>query len=328
VKALHPDFLPSTVRGARRPFSVEFCHLGRERLTRPFFEDHLQSRMRLPFNQLLRPRCTLDELVGLSERHPGLPPTGFIFHMSRCGSTLLAQMLAALPANVVLSEAPPIDTVLQLGLRDASVTDEDRVRWLRALVSALGRPRAGGETRLFVKLDSWHTHFLPLLRRAFPTVPWIFLYRDPLEVLVSQARQRGSQMIPGVLPPSLIGISAEEREGLTLDAYAARVLAGICRAALAHKDALGLFVSYRELPDALAGVIAAHFGVTFTPEERALLAEASRRDAKSPTLSFQPDAEAKRREATASLRALADAWLGDLHAQLEAARGRALAGVR
>jgi hypothetical protein len=320
VKALHPDFIPFSVRGARRPFSVEFCHLGRERLTRPFFEDDLQSRMRLPFNQLLRPRCTLDELVGLAERTPGLPPRGFIFHTSRCGSTLLAQLLAALPANVVLSEAPPIDTVLQLGLRDASVTDEDRIRWLRALVSALGQPRAGGETGLFVKLDAWHTHFLPIVRRAFPTVPWLFLYRHPLEVLVSQARQRGSQMIPGVLPPSLIGLSEEEREGLTLDAYASRVLAGICRAALAHRDALGLFVSYRELPEALEGRIAAHFGITFTSEERSLLAEASRRDAKSPTLPFEPDREAKKRDATASLRALADEWLGDLFAQLEAAR--------
>jgi gluconate kinase len=321
VKALHPDFLPFAVRGAQRPFSVEFCHLGRERLTRSFFEDHLQPRMRLPFNQLLRPRCTLDALVDLAKERPGLPPTGFIFHMSRCGSTLLAQLLAALPENVVLSEAAPIDSVLQLGTRDASVTDEDRVRWLQAMVSALGQPRAGGETRLFVKLDSWHTHFLPLIRRAFPSVPWIFLYREPLEVLVSQARQRGSQMIPGVLPPALVGIPAEERAGLTLDAYAARVLAGICRAALAHRDTLGRFVSYRELPDALEGSIAAHFGLGFTPEERALLATAARRDAKSPTQPFQPDTSAKQREATASLRALADEWLGGLHAQLEAARG-------
>ena len=49
----------------------------------------------------------------------------------------------------------------------------------------------------FVKFDSWNTLDLALIRRAFPDVPWIFLYRDPVEVIVSHMRQRGSQMIPG-----------------------------------------------------------------------------------------------------------------------------------
>ena len=34
--------------------------------------------------------------------------------MSRCGSTLVSQMLAALPQNIVISEAAPIDAVVQL----------------------------------------------------------------------------------------------------------------------------------------------------------------------------------------------------------------------
>ena len=32
--------------------------------------------------------------------HPGVGPTGFIFHLSRAGSTLIAQMLAASGSNV------------------------------------------------------------------------------------------------------------------------------------------------------------------------------------------------------------------------------------
>jgi hypothetical protein len=52
------------------------------------------------------------------------------------------------------------------------------------MVAALGQARAG-ETRLFLKLDCWHMRDLPLFRRAFPNTPWVFLYRDPVEVLVS-----------------------------------------------------------------------------------------------------------------------------------------------
>ncbi len=128
--------------------------------------------------------------------------------MSRCGSTLLSQMLAALPEHVVLSEAGPLDTVLQLHFREPSVTDEERIGLLRAMMSALGQPRTGRERRLFVKLDSWHTLHLPLIRRAFPGVPWIFLFRNPVEVLVSHRRLRGGQALPGVLPPELFGLRA------------------------------------------------------------------------------------------------------------------------
>lgn len=320
--ALARDFLPIRVYGDHRPFGVDFCHFGRERLTRPFFEDSAQERLWRPFNQLFRPQRTLEELVELARTHPGIPPKGFIFHMSRCGSTLVAQQLAALPDSVVLSEAPPLDAVLQLPLRDPSVTEEEQVRWLRAIVSALGQPRTGRETRLFVKVDSWHALFLPLLRRAFPDVPWIFLYREPVEVLVSQARARGGQMVPGVLPPALLGLSLEQLRALSLDEYAAQVLARICRAALTHQDARARFVPYDALPGAIEGAIAEHFGLRFTSEERSLLAATARFNAKSPSLPFSPDGEAKQREANAALRDLADRWLAGAHAELEALSAR------
>ena len=63
---------------------------------------------------------------------------------------------------------------------------EQRIEWLRGVVSALGQPRLGTEKHLFIKFDAWKVLDLPLIRRAFPAVPWIFLYRDPVEVLTSQ----------------------------------------------------------------------------------------------------------------------------------------------
>ena len=82
---------------------------------------------------------------------------------------------------------------------------------------------------------------LPLIRAAFPAVPWIFLYRNPVEVLVSHSRRRGAHVIPGVLsvPPDL-------DQPMPLVEYAARVLARICEAALdVLPDPLATFADYR-----------------------------------------------------------------------------------
>jgi hypothetical protein len=38
-------------------------------------------------------------------------PTGFIFHMGKCGSTLLAKALAQSDRNIVIAEAPPGDKI-------------------------------------------------------------------------------------------------------------------------------------------------------------------------------------------------------------------------
>ena len=62
------------------------------------------------------------------------------------------------------------------------VSDEQRSAWLRGWMRAAGLPRSG-EKRLFEKFDAWHSFDLPFLRRAFPETPWIFLHRNPVEVI-------------------------------------------------------------------------------------------------------------------------------------------------
>ena len=140
----------------------------------PFFVQTVERCLADPFNLLFHHETSIDELGRSAARHPGLPPAGFIFHLSRCGSTLVSQMLAALPQHLVVSEAAPIDTVLQSA----------QPEWLQWIVGALGQPRNDGQRRMFVKFDAWATRHLSVIRQAFPTVPWIFLYRDPVEVLV------------------------------------------------------------------------------------------------------------------------------------------------
>ena len=314
------QWVPISVYGQSQPFGVDWCHMGKERFSDPFFVETIQRRLTVPFNQLFRPQTTLYDLVERQAVQPGLAPTGFIFHMSRCGSTLLSQQLAALPDTVVISEATPLDGLLRTRWKDPTVTEEQLVTWLRALIDALGQPRTGHETRLFIKLDTWHTLCLPVIRRAFPQTPWIFLYRDPVEVLVSQERDRGSQMMPGTLPPGLFDLTYEQVFTMSLDEYTARVLNGICEAALANRDDRGRLMNYRDFPQAAWTSCAEHFGIAFTAQEIELMQRVGHLNAKRPKQSFVADSADKQRSASAELRQLAAQWLVPMYEQLAAAR--------
>lgn len=322
VVAQLAGWTPIRVYGASGRAHVDWARLGTEPFTDPFFEQTLGRAMRNPAQLLFRRETSADALEAFAEDAAGVPPTGFIFHWSRCGSTLVAQMLAALADSVVVSEAPAIDEVLAVARRVPGVTHEQRLRWFRGMVRALGRPRRGNERRYFIKFDSWHVLELPLIREAFPDVPWIFLYRDPVEVLVSHQRRPGSQMLPGVLDPRLFGIEPASLAGFSLEEYAARVLARIGIAAAFHLQADGgRAVNFTELPGALWTSLGGTFGVEWTDDDLGRLQRAACFDAKSPTQLHVDDRAGKQREASEEVRVLAEAWVGEAYRKLEGLRG-------
>jgi hypothetical protein len=171
-----PGWLPIHIGWQQGVAHLDWAYFGEEALTESFFEASVRRALRRPLNRLVRLRTPLAELPRWVEHQPGLRPNGFIFHMSRCGSTLVSQMLAADPRNIVVSEASVIDTAVQIAAAPAGSMD-DHAALLAAVIGALGHKRAPSQCRYFIKLDSWHTIALPLFRLAFPSVPWIFLYR-------------------------------------------------------------------------------------------------------------------------------------------------------
>ncbi len=312
--ALPPrDWLPINLLAEAQAIVVDWAKLGAGPLRESFYEDSIRRALISPFNRAFRYRTRLDDIVRQTNAEDCLMPDGFIFHMSRCGSTLVAQMLAAVPDNIVISEAAPLDAIVQLARH---LPEETAIAALRAMIAVFGRKRGGREQHYFIKLDFWHPLALPLFRKAFPDVPWIFLYRDPTEVLVSQIRQRGMQMVPQFIPPSVYGIDPAD---CSLDEeYCARVLAAVCRAAIEHAGLQGgLFLNYRELPDAVFTKILAHFAVSFGEAEIAQMREAAKRDAKSPYQSFAGDADDKRKAPTDAVRHAADRYLGEIYPRLE-----------
>jgi gluconate kinase len=314
------DWLPAAASWRDRALWVHWTDFGAAPLSEPFFEQSVGRVLRKPFNRLFPHSTPIEALARAADAGRLVPPDGFVFHMSRCGSTLVSQMLAALPGAIAISEAGPIETIVAARRVRPDLREEERARWLAWMIGALGRARRGDERRCFVKLDAWHALDLPLFRRAFPSTPWIFLYRDPVETLVSHLRRRGMHMTPPLVAAERFGLEAPE-SWLDPARYCARVLAAIC---LAAADGLalggGLLVNYSQLPHAVATAILPHFGVSPDARDRAAMAAAARRDAKSPGLPFAADSVAKQREASAEARTLAERWLGGVYRRLEALR--------
>lgn len=263
------------------------------RFIEPFFEEMLTRWRRAGGASWMTPLSALET--------DGADPAALIFHVSRCGSTLLARMLAALPGHLVISEAPILDDLLR---RTPAADDGQRIAWLRGAMAAFVRSQAAPPARLIVKLDCWHIFQLPLLRRAFPRTPCLFVHRDPIEVLVSLMAMPSVTLIRDTVTPAQLGLSEAERNGLSREAHAAAILGAFFREALAHRGELTA-IGYRELPEA---ALTALSGVAFTVEEQALMRAAALQNAKAPEELFTPDTERKRREASPELLAAAARW--------------------
>jgi hypothetical protein len=308
-----PAWIPARVRADA---TVEWCEVGNAAFTDPFLGDTIE-RAKGASGLVVTP---FDVLLAEAAAHPGIAPSGFIFHCSRCGSTLVSQLARALPGTVVLSEAPAIDDVLRSGW-----AHDRKVAALRGVVTALGQPRAPEDRHLFIKFDAWHVLDVALVQEAFPRVPCLFVYRNPAEVIASQMRMPGQYLLPGALDPRIAGLaSVDEVMTAGREGYCARVLGRLLTAAaeLARDGRLDL-MSYAQCPDAAIDRVLAWTGRQANEIDRRRLLELASFDAKTPNVPFAASRDPLRQPsgvARAAAAAFADAPFATLD-QLNRARG-------
>lgn len=281
---------------------VQWRFIGIKPFTEPFFEGEIRRLTWMPLNRFLTRHTTMQAVEELAATLPVQAPAGFIFHMSRSGSTLMGRMLSAIPGVLVLSEPAPLDFVLRLGSFYANVPDTLRMAWTKALAAVMGRPRAGTEKAFVIKFDCWNIFDLDLLKQIWPDTPWVFSHRSPVEIMVSQQRQRGSQMLPGMMGWTPPGVTFEQASAMDLDDYATTVLASVTAFAVeAVPRHDGLLIDYRDMPAAGVDQLPAHFGFDLTPAEREAVVAISRANAKRPNEAFTSDTAEKRAEASPEL---------------------------
>ena len=239
--------------------AVDWADLSAERFVEPFFD---QTVARWASGPSARPlaRTGLEALAAL-DGEPSLEPAGIIFHLSRCGSTLVSRLLGTLPGVVVVNEPAPLNTLLGLG--PDRVDEAALVRVVRLVVRALGRCRLGDERQLVLKCSSWNIRRREVLAAAFPETPWVWVQRDPVRVLASLLAEP-----PGWLALQASPSRAARRFGLDPAAvpamsraeFAARALGAMLDAA-AIDPARRLCVDHADLPAAVWKRVAPHFGL-------------------------------------------------------------------
>jgi len=293
MPATQDSLLP--IRAALRP---EGLYLALRQIAPSELRDAFMQEtvLRLPAPETLvhLPRAELD-------RQPlERPPAGLIFHVARCGSTLVSQMLKRCDSVVVYAEPLPINEIL---LPPHPWPRADLVAALRAVGAALAR-HAGRPYVL--KFSSWNTLYCDLLAEAFPQSPWALCLRDPAEVAVSLLKDtpgwlkdtdEPAQRLARVIDPAGASRGREE--------YYARLYAAFCDAATQLDPARGKLLRYETLPAAVWEVLAPHFSLALDERQRQAMREAARQYSKAPVgqpTDFAPDAASKQAAVSAALR--------------------------
>lgn len=218
-------WLPVKIITGEEELLCQWMYTGDQPFNEPFFSDTLLRCKQLPENKhgfkVVSSIQMLQEWMPITKT---LQPTVFIFHVSRCGSTTLTQLLDLDPANRTLSEVPIFDEILRLPYTHPQSGHADAIeKYFRAALTWYSQPHHENENRLYIKTDSWHLHFYTLLRTWYPDIPFLVITRTPGEVLQSQNRQRGVQSVPGLLEPAIFGLNREDLS-FDLDRHMEKVL--------------------------------------------------------------------------------------------------------
>jgi len=253
---------------------VQFEHHKSDPSSYPMFRDLVaasddcldKSKITIPDLKFVVQEARKRDLDTTQPFVKAIPPRGFVFHESRCGSTLVANsLIAANPtAHRVYSESPPPVAVMRLcekqplnksciGQAAALLTD---------VIYMMGRTQDSKETALFFKIQSAGAAGIPVFQKAFPDVPWIFVYRDSVEVMMSHLKKNPAHsncMRSSRAPSKLYHNLAKERfnidnsKQLSVEQHCSLHLAALCEAAVASmKDSItGRMVNYADLPNIL-----------------------------------------------------------------------------
>ena len=297
-------------------------------LAEPFFQQTVE-RVRNDGTSRRELFTEFDVLLQLEKELESVAPTGFIFHSSRCGSTLVANACRALANSIVLSEALAIDKLIARFITDAGGIKESLYSvFLRGLVHAMGQRRRGNEQHLFVKFACCSFSQIERIRRVWPHVPWVFLYRDPVETIVSNVNDVPSWLVDEdrrVLA-AITGTTAAAIEEMTLEELCARTIGSFFTHAERLANDNGMLVNYNQLSVPVLSSVLSFFNVSPSAQELETITRVSGIYAKevSGTRKFVDDSAAKQKLASQKVREMAAVWANEPYQRLEAKRLRSI----
>ena len=317
-----PDFerfwTPIDIRASKRSSQVTLCQLD----WKQYNENPHQHAM---FKDLVamsncngnnRKSVNLDDYIQQVDNEKNnmryAPPTGFIFHESRVGSTLVANLFGTDPHSLVFAESPPIANVL---MHCQGCDRKDQINILRQIVKAMGV--SPFHKRLFFKCQSITSTKMSILLEAFPDTPWGFVYRKPVQTMMSQLdpdKGVGGPCLRSMsAPPERVSSVARKAGGSNppSEAWCAAHLNMLCTFAIESYQAFskdktntehqrGMLINYEGLPGIIPKVILPMFGVSPSEEwvRRMAIESGSYSKKNIKSKKFEGDSEKKERKAS------------------------------
>ncbi|KAL3781698.1 hypothetical protein HJC23_009916 [Cyclotella cryptica] len=269
-----------------------------------------------------------------------MPPSAFVFHESRVGSTLVANSLAAMDpeANRVFSESTPINMALSVCEGMGADCDlETNANLFRDVVYLMGRTNSIKEKHLFFKVSSAGTKRMKIMREALPSTPWIFVFRNPVQTMMSHLDPAkigpDTRNILAVCtkakrsPPDdlikLVADTGRDIRDISDIEFCAAHLASLCESALKElrKTTTGKAVEYDGLVDKLiSDIIPNHFGIEMTSDARQRILDVSKTYSKNkgPRKSeWEEDSEKKEDRATKEIKDASELFMTESYTELQ-----------
>jgi hypothetical protein len=250
-----------------------------------------------------------------------------VFHESRCGSTLVANTLIGMnPSHhrTYSESTPPAFAFKNVcGQEYSACTPQVAAQVFRDVIYLMSRTNDPAEERVFFKFQSATTLNIQIFQEAFPDVPWLFVYRDPVQVMMSHVRdglERANCVRQRNRPSQSVAQLAAKKDmhASTMEAeyFCAAHLATLTESAMRALQVpgnKGIPVEYSTLPDRLYEDILPKIGVHVGEEEIDRIKTVAAKYAKgrqgSRAGEFQQDSEKKEEEASDKVKEAAALFL-------------------
>jgi hypothetical protein len=303
---------------------VRWAYFGDQRLTEPFFSQSV-ARLREGARPAWEMQTSIQSIMREAGQLPRSMPNGFIFHVSRCGSTLVSNAFKVLDGLEVVAEARPI-TRLFMPCRPSepalvsSSYDPERKQLAECLFSLFSSYRTGKAEPIIVKFTSQNSLSLETIRRFWPEIPCLFVIREPVAVMVSNLRDGGLDRFtesPALACDMCAGASLSSVGDMSTEEFCARVLGRYFNALAPEVGPSVRVIDYDDIsPDSICDIME-FFGLR-SPSDPSCLRHVFKRYSKDPAgaRSFSGDKADKLRAATPRIRSAADRWALPLYGYL------------
>lgn len=297
------------------------------------------TRKRVPLKDIATQARAIDEKNRRQPTDRQVPKplnlTALVFHESRCGSTLVANTLIGMnpEQHRVYSESPPPVTAMKACGDDYEKCSLNQAAMiLRDVLYMMGRTNDPKEERVFFKIQSVGSRHIDVFRHAFPTTPWLFVFRDPVQVMMSHLAnglKRANCMRSARNPPFITQQIAKRRghssaSDLSPEEFCAAHLASITETALQNVEQsnhYGMPVNYASLPASMyERIVPNHLGVKTTQREIDNIIQVSSQYSKGrgeKKMEWQEDSVKKEEGASPEIRNAAKSFMFESYEKLE-----------